>query len=134
MKKLIKKTDAAKIYKANNFDRVSISEFCECVERFNKKGEAQEFFTNLELNAIAIYFATKAVEQYGMSGVSFQAYKVFREVDQKFLLPCGTTYLAIKSQAKEDKPWIVSNLTLGESIIFITEHNPYHHKTLTNQP
>lgn len=125
MKKLIKKADAAKICKANNFDVEATEEFAWCAEQFNKSGEAQAHFTESERRAIAIYFATQEIVKYGCGGECYEAYKVFREVDHKYHLPCGTTIMAIRNETGEADRWIIAELDCGQSCLTITKHNPY---------
>jgi hypothetical protein len=130
-RKIIKKTEAVKIAKANKWDAEETEYFLNSCDWFNKEHDAQANFTIKERNAVAVYLISKEVNERSSGfGQSKDARYICKGLDDIMGLQFGTCEAIARSEAARQGRALITELNMGLDHITLTNNNPYFKSTI----
>lgn len=122
-RKIIKKAEAVKIAKANNFSADETEDFLTSCDWFNKDHDAQANFTTVERNAIAIYLISKEVND--RCGQTKDARYICMSTDDIMGLRFGTCLSIVRNETAKCGRALIAELNMGLDHLTLTNNNPY---------
>lgn len=125
-RKIIKKAEAKKIAKANNWNTEATDEFLYSVDFFNRDHDAQTNFTVKERNAIVVYLLSKEIyERAETFGQSKDARYICNSIDDMIGLRFGTSLNIARNESAKQGRALITELNMGLDHITLTSNNPY---------
>lgn len=128
-RKIIKKSEAIKIAKANKWYAEEIEEFLSSCNLFNKDHNAHINFTKKELHEVVVYFISKEMsERICETGITKDARYICNYIDSMTGLRFGTCkdIVCIESSKRNCS----LTIDLESNKITLTTNNPYFKQTI----
>lgn len=130
-RKIIKKAEAKKIAKANEWNAEETEDFLTSCDWFNKDHDAQTNFTVKERNAIVVYLLSKEIyERTETFGQSKDARYICNSIDDMIGLRFGTSLNIARNESAKHGRALITELNMGLDHITLTNNNPYFKSTI----